>query len=127
MKETEFKTKRLTATTPEEKAIIKSWGSLWQRFGQLERSGRKIVLVFGDWSGYRSSQYRITHVDYFGYYHKVDSFTGGIVMFTDNTTMSVWIKEVTRRDILSSKYRRATGYTSLINDMLKSGQTYYKV
>lgn len=131
MKETEFKTRRLTATSPEEKAVVKSWGALWSRFGVLERSGKPILLIMGDWSGYRSSQYQITHVDYAGYYgapgQKVDAEFSGTVKFTDGTTMSVWVKVVTRAEILQRNLRRKQGYRELISDLVKSGKTYYEV
>jgi hypothetical protein len=131
MKTVEYTTKRIIATTPEEKAVAKSWGSLWSRFGQLERSGKPIYLIFGDWSGYKSSQYRITHIDFAAYYgavkqHLNDDFRG-TVQFTDNTTMSVWVKVVSRADILQAKYYKKENYRTLINDLIKSGESYYKV
>jgi hypothetical protein len=127
----EYTTKRLIAQGPEEKAIVKSWGSLWQRFGSLERSGKPIYLIFGDWSGYRSSQYRITHVDFAGYYEtvsqKLDDKYRGTVQFTDNTTMTVWVQCVTREQILERKLSKRESYNRLINDSVKSGKSYYKV
>jgi len=128
MRETEYKVKRMTLTK-EEQIISKSWGSLWTRFGVLERSGRPIVLIFGDWSGYRSSQYQITHVDYAGYYgnpgqSSTDDFSGTI-KFTDNTTMSVWCRVVTRAEIIEKQFKRRQNYNKLINDMIKSGKTFY--
>jgi len=131
MKTVEYTTKRIQATTPEEKSIVKSWGSVWQRFGQLERSGKPIYLICGDWSGYRSSQYRITHVDFAGYYgepgHILTSDFRLTVQFTDNTTMNVWVVKVTREAILEGNYRRRESYNKLINDAIKSGKSYYKV
>lgn len=125
MRTAEFTSKRLVLSK-EEKHIAKSWGALWSRFGQLERSGRPIRLIFGDWSGYRSSQYRITHVAFL-HDKSVESTFSGTVQFTDNTTMNVWVKEVTREEIINNKWEQRTGYTKLIGDLIRSGKTYYKV
>lgn len=131
MKTTTFKTTRIQATTPEEKAIVKSWGSLWQRFGQLERTGRPILLIFGDWSGYRSSQYQITHIDVADHYgspkQKIAEDFSGTVRFTDNTTMQVWVKKITRAEILQRGFKKRQCYYELINRLVKSGKTYYSV
>jgi len=109
----------------------KSWGTWWARFGTLERSGKPIYLLFGDWSGYTSSQHRITHVDYAGYYgavgQKLDDKFRGTVQFTDGTTMQVWVRSVSRAEILERGYHKKESYNSLINKMIKSGKTYYKV
>jgi len=123
MESVEYKSKRLILTK-DEKIIAKSWGALWSRFGTLERSGRPILLIFGDWSGYRSSQYRITHIDQS---YKAKEGFSGTVQFTDNTTMSVWVKAVTREQIIKNKWSRRPSYTSLINDLIYSGEGYYKV
>lgn len=123
METVEYKSKRLILSK-DEKEIAKSWGSLWSRFGVLERSKRPIILIFGDWSGYTSSQYRITHIGYS--YSAKDGFSG-TVQFTDNTTMSVWVKAVSREQIIKNKWRRRPSYTGLIGDLIKSGQSYYKV
>lgn len=123
METKEYKTKRLILSK-DEKEIAKSWGSLWSRFGVLERSGRPIILIFGDWSGYRSSQYRITHIDQS--HTKLDNFHG-TVQFTDNTTMSVWTKSVTREDIIRNKWYCKRSYTDLIGKLVNSGQSFYRV
>lgn len=125
MRTAEFTSKRLVLSK-EEKSIAKSWGVLWSRFGQLERSARPIRLIFGDWSGYRSSQYRITHVAFLTN-KSVESTFSGTVQFTDNTTMNVWVKEVTREEIINNKWEQRAGYTKLIGDLIRSGKTYYKV
>jgi len=131
MKTVEINSTRLIAQGPEEKAVVKSWGSWWSRFGTLERKGKPIYLLFGDWSGYTSSQYRVTHVDYAGYYGVVGQKLGddyrGTVQFSDGTTMQVWVRAVSRAEILERKYSKREGYNSLINKLIKSGKTYYKV
>lgn len=119
-------TSKRLVLTKEEKLIAKSWGSLWNTFGQRDRTGKGIVLLFGDWSGYSSSQYRITHVDW-SYYNEVGDNYSGTVEFTDNTTMSVWTERVTREDIIRRKLYRKTSYTSLISKLIKSGKSHYKV
>ena len=126
MKEVRVTSSRLSATTAEEKRIVESWGKLWSTFSQRDRSGKGIVLIFGDWSGYRSSQYRITHIDWC--YHKElpDNFHG-TVQFTDGTTMQVWTRRVSRRDILQYKYERKCSYTELISKLIKSGKSFYSV
>lgn len=124
---TEHKVRRLTLTK-EEKEISKSWGPLWARFGALERKGKPIYLIFGDWSGYRSSQYRITHIDAaLSHYRKVEDFRLGTVQFTDGTSMAVWVKSVTREQIINHKWRRSPSYTQLINKLIDSGKTFYQV
>jgi hypothetical protein len=110
----------------EEREIAKSWGSLWSRFGALERRGKPILLVFGDWSGYRSSQWRITHLDHC-YFKGINENYHGTVAFTDNTTMSVWVKAVSRQAIINNQWYRKQGYSELIGKLLRSGETYYKV
>lgn len=119
----EFKSTRLVLTK-EEREISKSWGPLWARFGALERRGRPILLIFGDWSGYRSSQYRITHIDQSS---TADVNFHGTVQFTDNTTMTVWVKAVTRQQIIRNQWRRSQSYSELIRKLITSGQTFYKV
>lgn len=123
METVEYKSKRLVLSK-DEKEIAKSWGSLWSRFGVLERNNRPILLIFGNWSGYSSSQYRITHIDQS---HNAKEGFSGTVQFTDNTTMSVWVKAVTREQIIKNKWYRRASYTGLIGDLIKSGQSYYKV
>lgn len=131
MKVTTYKTTRLTASTPNEKDTVRSWGSSWQYFGRLERAGKPILLIFGDWSGYRSSQYQITHVDVAGYYgnykEKISPTFRGTVRFTDGTTMTVWVKAVTRAEILEQGLKRRENYRELINKLVKSGKTFYDV
>lgn len=123
MKETVFESTRLVLTK-EERRISKSWGRLWNLFGQRERSGKGIYLLLGDWSGYKPSQHRITHVGW-NIYKDLDENYHGTVKFTDNTTMSVWIEKVTRKDIVSRKMYKNETYSELINDLIKSGSGYY--
>ncbi len=125
MKETTFISKRLTLTK-EERPIAKSWGRWWAYLGQLERSGKMGRLLFGDWSGYRSSQYRVTHVDYCFYKDLPDNFHG-TVRFTDGTTMSVWVEKITRADIIRRKLRNNPTYSDLIRKLIKSGNSYFNV
>lgn len=126
MREIEYVTKKLIPITREEKDTAKSWGPLWSRFGVLERTGRPILLIFGDWSGYTSRQYRITHVDFATNYGVQESYRA-TVQFTDNTTMSVWVQRVTRREILEKGFSRKQNYNDLIRKAARSGESFYKV
>lgn len=124
MNTTTFTSTRLSLTK-EEREISKSWGRWWEYFGRLERTQGSFKVLFGNWSGYTSSQRRITHVDYcpkdlIETYH-------GTVEFTDNTTMSVWVEKLTRKDIISRELRRNPSYEQLIGKLLKSGSNYYSV
>lgn len=125
MKETTFISKRLTLTK-EERPIAKSWAHWWSRMGSLERRDKPVRLLFGNWSGYSSSQSRITHVDYC-FYKELPSDFHGTVRFTDGTTMSVWIENVTRAEIIRRKLRKNPSYSSLISKLIKSGNGYYDV
>ncbi len=124
MKETTVTSTRLSLTK-EERPIAKSWGSWWAYFGRMERTHGGCKVLFGDWSGYRSSQYRITHVDWCPK-ELVESYHG-TVQFTDGTTMSVWVKKVSRKDIIHNKWKRNPSYESLIRKLIASGKSYYKV
>jgi hypothetical protein len=125
MKETTFISKRLTLTK-EERPIAKSWANWWTRMGSLERRGEKARLLFGNWSGYSSSQSRITHVDYCYYKDLPDDFHG-TVRFTDGTTMAVWVEKVTRAEVIRRKLRKNASYSELISKLIKSGKSYYNV
>lgn len=125
MQTIEYKSKRLVLSK-QEKEIAKSWGRLWNLFGQRDRSGKGIVLIFGDWSGYRSAQYRITHVDWC-YHKEIGDNYRGTVRFTDGTTMAVWTQKVTREEIIRRELYKKTSYTELINNLIKSGDNYYDV
>lgn len=121
----EYTSKRLVLSK-EERHIAKSWGSLWQLFGQRERAGKGIVLLFGDWSGYRSSQYRITHIDWC-YFKEIGSDYRGTVRFTDGTTMTVWTQAITREEIIRRKLVKNPTYKDLISKLIISGKSYYDV
>jgi hypothetical protein len=124
MKETTFSGTRLTLTK-EERPIAKSWGSWWSYFGRMERTHGGFLILFGDWSGYRSSQSRITHIDWCSK-NMSDNYRG-TVQFTDGTTMSVWVRRVTRKQIIENKWRRNPTYESLIRKLISSGKDFYRV
>jgi hypothetical protein len=124
MQTTTFTSTRLTLTK-QERLISKSWGSWWNYFGRMERTHGCFNVLFGDWSGYTSSQSRITHVDWCP--KSLDERYHGTVRFTDNTTMKVWVEKLTRKDIIRRGLRRNPSYESLIHKLLSSGSNYYDV
>jgi len=124
MKETTIVSKRLTLTK-EERPIAKSWGRWWNYMGGLERKEKRGRLLFGDWSGYKSSQYQITHVDYCP--KDLPDDYRGIVDFTDGTSMSVWVESVTRAEIIRRRLRCRPNYNELIGKLIKGGTGYWSV
>lgn len=126
MKEITYTVDRLIPTTPEEKEVIKSWGPLWSQFTQDEKKEFGVLIIFGDWSGYKSAQYRVTHIDVAPSSIK-SSGDIGTVEFTDGTTMKVWVERLTRKTILARGLHRKLGYTTLVDQFIRSGKSYYRV
>jgi hypothetical protein len=124
MKRITYTTTRMVLETPQEKALAKSWGSDWKRMSVSEDKQGSFLVIFGDWSGYKSSQYRITHTMLSPI--QEEGFLG-TVKFSDNTKMDVWTKRMTREELLEGDFRKMEGYESLIREFLKSGKKYYKV
>jgi len=112
--------------TPEEREIRSSWGNVWVRMQRECRKNGFVTLLFGDWSGYRSSQYRITHIDYI-FPNEAKNLKLRTVQFTDCTVMNVWTEKVTIESILARGLKRRQGYTSLISEAMASGEGFYSV
>jgi hypothetical protein len=68
---------------------------------------------------------RITHIDWCSK-NMSDNYRG-TVQFTDGTTMSVWVRRVTRKQIIENKWRRNPTYESLIRKLISSGKDFYRV
>lgn len=124
MKKITYTTSRMVLETPTEKEVARSWGNDWKRMGSLESREGSFLVIFGDWSGYKSSQYRITHTMLSPI--QEEGFLG-TVEFSDNTKMDVWTKRMTREELLEGNFRKIEGYESLIRDFIKSGKKYYKL
>lgn len=124
MQITTFTSTRLSLTK-EERYISKSWGRWWAYFWQSERNTGSFKVLFGNWSGYTSSQRRITHTDICP--KDLDEKYHGTVEFTDGTTMSVWVETLTRKEIINRKLERNPSYSHLISKLINSGENYYSV
>ncbi len=109
----------------EEQRVRASWGKLWDRMRNEERKHGHVTLLFGDWSGYRPSQYRITHIDWLP--AKVEAVKLKTVLFTDNTTMRVWTEPMTLASLLERGFARRLGYTNLLNEAILTGKDIYVV
>jgi hypothetical protein len=122
-------TTRLSLTA-EDRAIRKTWADHfgpWDRMrAEAKRNGGKVLILFGDWSGYRSSQQRITHVDWISR-KRAEGMKLRTVQFSDNTTMRVWTEELTLAEVLTRKLARRPSYDKLIYDAMASGEERYAV
>ncbi len=107
---------------PEEKLVRKSWDTDWPKM----RKADSFLLMFADWSGYNSSQYRITHCSLAP--KTVDKSNFPVtVQFTDNTTMTIFLEEYSLEKLLEKNVMKKLAYESLICEALASGQSFYKV
>ena len=110
----------------EEREVRKTWGSKWLRMRAEEKRRGHFHVLFGDWSGYRSSQQRITHIDYIPRI-VVEEKKLETVLFSDGTMMRVWTEPFTILELLQKGLRRRQGYTSLIDQAMRSGKRVFDV
>ena len=110
----------------EEREIRHTWGRWWPRMRKEQERKGGFYLLFGDWSGYQSSQYRITTIQYIKE-EDVKNLKLHTVYFSDNTTMSVWVKKVTIETLLASKWKQRLTYTDLIRKAMATGKETYSV
>ena len=129
MKTIIYTSKRIIPTTDREKSVIKSWKSYWGDFGRFEKDGQSIYLIQGIWSGYKSSQRQIVHLDHVSKYSfsKADPYYLSTVEFSDQTTMELTILKVSREEILEQNLSRKLGCTELIQKVIKSNLTTYRI
>lgn len=110
----------------EEREIRKSWGRDWARLRNDAKKYGTCFLLMGDWSGYNSSQYRLTHCTRISK-DEADTIKLRTVRFSDNTTMSVWIVKTTIEQLLNKRWKAAHGYDSLLSQAIKTGDVSYSV
>lgn len=109
--------------TKDEREIAKTYGNDWQRMLAEYRKYGTLYILIGDWSGYRSSQYRYTHVVFMPRRRMkvldVEADWRDHHRFTDNTNMSMWLQEMSIADIINQKIRSVRGYDELTTWHLK--------
>ena len=110
----------------DEREIRKSWGYDWPKMVKDEKKHGHFTVLFGDWSGYRSSQYQITHVQYVTP-KEAEEIKLRHIGFTDGTSMSIWMVKLTISDLLKKQYRKKLGYSSLIDKGIRSGKPSFNV
>ena len=110
-----YTTQRLVLT-PDEKRIAKSWGSQWKSMVKSHLKGEKILLIIGEWSGYRSSQRRVVHTSLAP--KNTQSGHLGMIKYSDNTTMDTVVQAYSLQEILDQKREPLTSYTDAVRRML---------
>lgn len=127
MKTVEYQVKRLVLTTPEERAVKGSWGNKWSTLKRSEMKDGFIYLIIGEWSGYNSRQTRDVHIDISSKEQYDKSPFVGTIEYGDKTTLNVRIQKFTLEYILKNNIRRQSSYTTLIQQLVNSGSTFFKV
>jgi len=106
----------------EERAIAKTWGRDWSRIRNEQKRHGSFYILIGDWSGYRSSKYRYTHIVFMSRramkLYGIDADWCAHHQFGDNTGMRIWIQEMTIEKLISSETRQCRGYDSLVGEYL---------
>jgi len=111
-------------TTLEEEEIVESWGSDWEDLQKEQQKEFGVLIMIGDWSGYKAGQYRITHITRAPIDWKKTGPIGRI-NFGDGTTMDVWVERITLKTLFKRGLKKKDQYSQLIEKLIKSGMSYY--
>lgn len=124
--------KTIVYDNAEERATVRSWGETWGRMKNYAKREGTVPIIFGNWSGYHSGQRKLTHTEFDPILSQRIKNMGRplVVYFTDNTTMTVWVKEMTIREIVEGNFRQKNerlGYGSLIREAAEKDRSTYHV
>jgi hypothetical protein len=110
----------------EERAIARTWGRDWSRLRNEQKKHGSFYILIGDWSGYRSGQYRYTHVVFMSRramkMYNIDADWSVYHVFGDSTGMRIWLQEMTIEELISSETQQRRGYDSLVDDYLSKAR-----
>lgn len=109
----------------DDREIKKSWGRDWTRMmAEIKKHGR-VHILRGIWSGYRSEQSKLCHVEYIPTAH-VQGLRLQRIVFTDGTTLDLNVTSYDLAGLFFYKAMRKAQYDELVyKARLSMEETYY--